>query len=250
MKGVSLEDFRRANVMPTENLLAGLARAGHAPKRFVHVSSLAAYGPSSADIPKMESDEPAPIEHYGVSKLEAERAVESSGLPYTIIRPPGVYGPGDADYYELFKLAAKGWSVFYGNRERWWSAVYVDDLIDALLAVVDREETAGRGYFVCDGVPLTWEAFQRLLSELVGRKVREVDLPEALTSVAAWGGELLTSIDKKPRLFNRQKALMGKQTAWTCTHARAREDFGYAPKIDVNEGARRTLAWYRAEGWI
>lgn len=250
VKGVTYEDFARANVMPTANLLEAIKTSGHTPHRFVHVSSLASYGPSTEDKPLREGDEPAPIEHYGKSKLEAERVVETSGVPYTIVRPGGVYGPGDVDYYELFKLAARGWSIFYGNRHRWWSAIYVDDLVDAILTAVERDEAKDRDYFLSDGVPLTWESFQRTLSELVERKVREVDLPEALTGIAAWGGELLTSIDKKPRLFNRQKALMGKQSAWTCTNERAREDLGFTPRFDVNEGAKVTLEWYRAEGWV
>ncbi len=249
-KGVTYEDFARANVMPTENLVAALARAEHTPQRFVLVSSLAAYGPSTEDQPKRESDPAEPIEHYGRSKLEAERVLEGAGLPYTILRPGGVYGPGDVDYFELFKQAEKGWSVFFGNRDRWFSGVYVDDLIDAILTASTHERTNAKGYFICDGVPITWESFQRTIGEVAGRKVREVDLPEALVSIAAWGGELLSTIDKKPRLFNRQKALMGKQTAWTCTHARAREDFGYVPEVDVAEGARRALEWYRENGWV
>lgn len=249
-KGVSYDDFFRANVMPTQNLLAGLARAEHAPQRFVLVSSLAAYGPSAEDAPKRESDPPEPIEHYGKSKLEAERALEGSGVPYTILRPGGVYGPGDVDYFELFKQAAKGRSVFFGNRKRWFSGVYVDDLIDAIVVAAEHDNSVDKGYFICDGVPITWEAFQRTIGEVAEREVKEIDLPEAFVSLAALGGELLSSIDKKPRLFNRQKALMGKQTAWTCTHERAKQDFGYEPKVDVTEGARRALEWYRERGWV
>ncbi|MEQ8280907.1 MAG: NAD-dependent epimerase/dehydratase family protein [Deltaproteobacteria bacterium] len=249
-KGVTYDDFRRANVMPTENLVAALARAEHTPRRFVLVSSLAAYGPSSEERPKQESDEPTPIEHYGKSKLEAEQVLAAANIPYTILRPGGVYGPGDVDYFELFKQAEKGWSVFFGNRDRWFSGVYVDDLVEATLVAADHDKAVDRGYFICDGVPITWQSFQRTISEVSGKKVRELDLPEALVSIAAWGGELLSSIDKKPRLFNRQKALMGKQIAWTCTHKRAREDFGYVPKVDVEAGARLALDWYRDNGWV
>lgn len=249
-KGVTYEDFRRANVMPTANLIAALARAEHTPVRFVLVSSLAAYGPSTEEQPKRETDPAEPIEFYGQSKLEAERALEASRLPYTIFRPGGVYGPGDVDYFELFKQAEKGWSVFFGNRDRWFSGVYVDDLVDAILTASTHAKTNAKGYFICDGVPITWESFQRTIGEVSGKKVRELDLPEALVSIAAWGGELLSSIDKKPRLFNRQKAMMGKQKAWTCTHARARADFGYEPQFDVTEGARLALDWYRENGWV
>lgn len=249
-KGVTYEDFARANVMPTQNLLAACANAGHTPKRFVLVSSLAAYGPAEQDAPLEEGALRAPIEHYGRSKAAAEEAVEASGVPYTILSPGGVYGPGDVDYFEIFKSAAKGWNVFFGNRERLFSAIYVDDLIDAILSAAEHPAARNRAYFVADEPPLSWQAFQAAVVEASGRPVKELDLPELLVSWAAWGGELVTKLDGKPRLFNRQKAAMGRQAAWTCSAAAARRDFGFAPKVDLQTGVARAFAWYRSEGWL
>ena len=75
-----------------------------------------------------------------------------------------------------------------------------------------------------------------------GQRVRELDLPGFLVPLAAVGGELMSKIDKKPRLFNRQKAKMGAQEAWTCTHQAAREDVGYRPRVPVAEGVSRAFA--------
>jgi nucleoside-diphosphate-sugar epimerase len=161
-----------------------------------------------------------------------------------------VYGPGDVDYLELFKSVERGLNVFFGNRERWFSAVYVDDLVRAILDAADRESTRGKGYFVCDGKPTTWGAFQGEIVRASGRKVRTLNLPELLVDLAAFGGELATRFDKKPRLFNRQKALMGAQEAWTCQHDALRADTAYAPEVEVPEGVRRTLAWYREKRWV
>ncbi len=251
-KGVTYEDFQRANVMPTKNLLTALLEAHREVRRFVLVSSLAAYGPSAPDRPHRESDAPAPIEHYGKSKLEAEDVVRALGaaLPWTIIRPSGVYGPGDADYFNLFKEIASGRNVFFGNRERWFSAVYVDDCVRAIVGAALAQEAIGKGYFVCDGRPITWGEFQQAIVEAHGKKVLTLNLPEALVGVAAFGGELATRVDGKPRLFNRQKAKMGAQAAWTCTHDAAREDFGYAPEVPVEEGVARAYRWYREHGWL
>lgn len=251
-KGVTYEDFQRANVMPTKNLLTALLEAHREVKRFVLVSSLAAFGPSAPDRPHRESDAPAPIEHYGKSKLEAEDVVRAIGaaLPWTIIRPSGVYGPGDADYFNLFKEIAGGRNVFFGNRERWFSAVYVDDCVRAIVGAALAESAIGKGYFVCDGRPITWGEFQQAIVEAHGKKVLTLNLPEALVGVAALGGELATRVDGKPRLFNRQKAKMGAQAAWTCTHDAAREDFGYVPEVPVEEGVARAYRWYREHGWM
>ena len=251
-KGVTYEDFQRANVMPTRHLLEAL-RDGHPDvKRFVLVSSLAAYGPSRATAPHREADDRRPIEHYGRSKLEAEQLLEAMGdaVPWTILRPSGVYGPGDVDYFNLFKEVEKGRNVFFGNRERWFSAVYVDDLIRAIVDAALSDATVGKGYFVCDGRPVTWGEFQQAIVDASGRKVRTMNLPEMLVGLAAIGGELATKIDKKPRLFNKQKAKMGAQEAWTCTHDAAREDFGYRPEVPLEEGVKRALTWYREHGWV
>jgi nucleoside-diphosphate-sugar epimerase len=249
-KGVTYEDFARANVMPTRHLLDALARAEHDLERFVLVSSLAAWGPSAPDRPHTEDDPPKPVEHYGKSKLEAEEALVASGAPYTILRPGGVFGPGDVDYFELFKTASKGWNLYFGNRDRWFSVVYVDDLVDLALEAAHHPAASNRGYFVADGAPVTWEGFQSLVARAAGRKVRDLDIPELFVDVAAWGGELLSRLDKKPRLANRQKATMGKQSAWTGSIDRARAELGFAPRVDQAEGVERAFAWYREHGWI
>lgn len=251
-KGVTYEDFQRANVMPTKNLLSALMEAHRGVKRFVLVSSLAAYGPSAPGRPLRETDPRRPIEHYGKSKLEAERVLEAIGdaLPWTIVRPSGVYGPGDGDYFALFKEVEAGRNVFFGNEGRWFSAVYVDDCVRATVSAATSDATIGRGYFLCDGRPVTWGQFQGAIVEASGRKVRKLRLPEFLVGVAALGGELATKLDGKPRLFNKQKAKMGAQDAWTCTHAAARKDFGYEPEVRLEEGVTRALAWYREHGWV
>ena len=251
-KGVEYADFQRANVMPTENLLEALRKKHPDVRRFVLVSSLASYGPSSATRPHVETAAPRPIEFYGQSKLEAERVVERAGevIPWTILRPGGVYGPGDVDYFNLFREVERGRNVFFGNKNRWFSGIYVDDLVSATLASASHEGAKGRGFFVCDNEPVTWERFQGAIVEASGRRVLTVDLPEMLVDVAAFGGEIATRFDKKPRLFNRQKAKMGAQEAWTCKSDALRAATGWRSSVGLHEGVRRALEWYRREKWV
>jgi len=247
--GVTYEDFTRANVMPTQNLLDALAAVHPEVKRFVHVSSLAAYGPSTIETPLRETDPRRPIEHYGKSKLEAEKVVEAASVPWTIVRPSGVYGPGDYEFFQLFQLARFGINLFYGNRYRWFSLVYVDDCIRAITEAATSDAAVGKGYFLADGVPLTWDDMQREILRAMERRAITVDVPGKLVDVAALGGELLAKLDGKPRLLNKQKALMGAQDAWTCSSDAAREDFGWEAEVDVREGVRRAHEWYRQQGW-
>jgi nucleoside-diphosphate-sugar epimerase len=250
-KGSSYDDFQRGNVVPTRNLLDALRREHPGVKRFVLVSSLAAYGPSATSAPHREQDPPRPIEQYGESKLEAERVVEqeAGGVPWTIVRPSGVYGPGDVDYFNLFQSAMLGWNVFFGNRQRCMSIIYVDDCVRGILEAAKHDEAIAKGYFITSDEQVTWEQFQSEVVRAVGRPVRTLDLPEQVLSVAAIGGEIATRIDKKPRLLNLQKAKMGAQQAWTCVGDSAREDFGFATEVDLAEGVRRTHDWYVANNW-
>jgi nucleoside-diphosphate-sugar epimerase len=251
-KGVTYDDFRLGNVVPTQHLMEAVARAHPSVKRFVHVSSLTAYGPSNLGPPKRESDPREPVEFYGRSKLEAERVVESYGdrVAWTIIRPSAVYGPAEVDMFALFKAAKLGINLFYGNRAKRASAVYVDDLVDALLVSAQSENTRSRGYFICDGVPYTWGEIQGHIAAAVGKRAFELSLPSFLVPMAGVAGELLTAVDKKPRLLNRQKAMLDAQAAWLCTHEAAREDFGYRPRVTMAEGTRRAYAWYVQNRWL
>ena len=161
-----------------------------------------------------------------------------------------MYGPGDGDYFNLFREIERGRNAYFGNEHRWFSAIYVDDCVRAIIAAAPHEQTVGKGYFLCDGEPVTWGQFQEAIIAASGRRVRTLRLPEFLVDVAAAGGELLTKLDKKPRLFNRQKALMSAQSAWTCSHQAAHDDFGYQPKFFLEDGVRLALKWYRDNGWL
>lgn len=250
-KGSSYEDFRLGNVMPTRNLLAAIRSANPDSKRFVLVSSLASYGPSASSAPHREENPPRPIEHYGRSKREAEQVVEeeSGGVPWTIVRPSGVYGPGDVDYFNLFQSAMLGWNLYFGNRQRLMSVIYVDDCVRGILEAARHQNSANRGYFLTSEDQVTWEQFQSEVVRVVGRRTRTLDLPEQIMSVAALGGELATRLDKKPRLLNLQKAKMGAQQAWTCVGDAARRDFGFSAEIELAKGIRRTHEWYEANDW-
>lgn len=250
-KGVTYDDFRRANVMPTENLLSALRKVHPGVARFVHISSLAAYGPSQPGEPHRESVTRRPVEFYGESKLEAERAVEAmrDDLAWTIVRPAGVYGPGDADYLELFKPIERGLNVFFGNQALCTSMVFVDDLVRATLAAATSPATRSKGYFVCDGEPISFRELSEHIVKASGKRVITLDFPGFLVDFAATMGELATRVDGRPRLFNKQKAKMSRHH-WTCRHDALREDVGYEPEVTVPDGVRRTLAWYREHGWL
>ncbi len=255
-KGVRYQDYADGNVMPAAHLIEAIHTwQRESPKdefrRFVLVSSLAAYGPSSAERPMTEERERNPIEFYGKSKKEVEVLLETQArFAWTIVRPAGVYGPKDADYFNLFREIENGRNVFFGNQHHWFSCVYVDDCVDAILHAALSEKTRNRGYFICDDTPVTWGRFQDAIIRAAEKRVFTLHLPQFFVNIAGYAGELATQLDGKPRLFNQQRVVMNAQEAWTCTSRALSHDTGYRAEIDVDEGVKRAVLWYRKEKWM
>lgn len=256
-KARSDEEFRAANVAPTRALLdaiaARVARGGRMPRRFLLVSSQAAAGPAlSAERPVREDDAPRPLEGYGRSKLEAETVVctHPAGVPWTIVRPAAVYGPGDVDFLALFRQAAYGVGVYPGQREARLSIVYVDDLVDALVRAGTAPAAAGQVYFVESG-NVSWRDVYRAAASAARHPLRvEVDVPSWVLAVAGRAGDTVSRLTGRMMLVNSQKVELGRPRWWLCDGTRAREELGVVARVSLADGAKRTFAWYREKGWI
>ena len=251
-KALSDDDFVRANVTPTRNLLGAItARRLH--PRFVFVSSQAAAGPASSPThPVDEDDVPHPVEAYGRSKLEAERIVESfaSRVATTVIRPCAVFGPHDRDFLSLFRLAERGFVIYPGVAQHWLSLLHVDDLVSGLLVAATRREAVSRTYFLAPDLPVQWRALGDEIVRVVGRGGRHVNVPPALVLGASLAGELVGRITRRPMLANRSKAALSREPYWVCSASRARSELGFRAARSLPEAVRDTYFWYRKSGWL
>ena len=221
----SAAEFISGNVDGTRHLIAAARTAG--VRRFVHVSSLAAREPS--------------LSLYGRSKAKAEEVVAASGLDWTIVRPPGVYGPGDMDQRDLFRAARLGVVPLPpGGR---LSIIHVEDLARLLVALID---TGGASVTYepeqPDG-PLTHAAFARAIGAAVGRRVLPLHLPAALLALAARGDRLLRG--QKARLTADRVAYM-IHPDWSVDSAKRPPPEWWTARIDAATGLAGTAAWYRA----
>ncbi len=146
---------------------------------FVHVSSLAAVGPSPDGIPVTEDAVPHPPATYGKSKLEAERAVRELTPDAVIVRPAVVYGPRDTDVFKLLRSVSRGIIVEIAGGERYFSAIFVKDLVEGLLAAVRSPHAPGRDYFLAHSLPLTWRDLSGTAARIMHRTPRVVSDPAA-----------------------------------------------------------------------
>jgi nucleoside-diphosphate-sugar epimerase len=252
-KGLTLKDFMKGNTAPTIELLKAVKHEKSGIKRFIYVSSSAVAGPaSSLNEPISNNNFSRPIEHYGKSKMLGEFAVKSSGIPFTIVRPGGVYGPRDVDYFKLFKLIHKGTNPFFGNRNKYQSMIHVHDLVTATIEAAFNNQTEDETYFLCNDNPASWEELQSMIVDAVGEKARikEKNYPSFFMNIGIFFGELYTRITKKPSLLNRQKLKLSQPDYWVFSNKKAKDDFGFETKIPLEEGIKETYRWYCKNKWL
>ncbi|MBC7792665.1 MAG: NAD-dependent epimerase/dehydratase family protein [Clostridia bacterium] len=257
-KAYASAEFNRVNVQGTANVMTAAATRDEGPPRVVHVSSIAAAGPCASDVASSESDACHPVSRYGESKAQGEVRVRALAdrVPSSIVRPPIVYGPRDRDVFELFKMAAGGWVVQAGFTPRRFSIVHVHDLVRGLCLVAERGQTLSqtdlsRGvYYIADDGPYLWGELGKAAASGFGRSARVVRVPDAVTFGAAYFGELIGKIRKKPFVLNLDKAREGTAGHWYCSSDRARNELGFAILHPLATGFAETAHWYKENGWV
>jgi nucleoside-diphosphate-sugar epimerase len=241
-------EFLRANRDGTRNIVAA-AEVGGSP-RLVVVSSLAAGGPAPRGLPLDGSESPRPVTAYGRSKLEAEQVVRASRLPWTIVRPPIVYGPRDREVLKVFRIARLGIAPVFGDGAQELSAVHAADLATALIAAGEAGASVGQTYNACHPEVFTSSEFTRAIGAAMGRSVRACRIPPVL------GRALLSVTETSARfagyttILTADKAREFFQPAWTGDPARLIRDCGWRPVYDLRRGLTHTYQWYRKAGWL
>ena len=224
--------FIAGNVEGTERLVEAARAAGVA--RFVFVSSLSAREPG--------------LSAYGRSKRLAEEVVQTSGLDWTIVRPPAIYGPRDKDNLDLFKAARLGVVPMPPAGRASW--IHVDDLARLLLDLVDAGELAKERIFEPDdGRAGGWQHkdLAQAIGAAVGRRVWAPNLPKGLLSAAARVDKALRG--KSAKLTPDRVGYMAHPD-WVCSPDQAVPAAIWQPEVETGAGLAATAAWYRAQGWL
>jgi nucleoside-diphosphate-sugar epimerase len=245
-KAASARDFYHANAECTQILVAAAAEMNPALKRFLHVSSLAAAGPSFDGIPLIEDAPAAPVSDYGKSKLEGEKAVLSfkGMLPVTIVRPPAVFGPRDADFLYVFRAVQNRLFPYWGKSS--YSLIYVEDLVRGIILAAEKEEAAEKVYYLADSRIYTNDDILSTISSTLGRRAFRLRLPRKILPVLAL---LLQKVQKKG-IINPDKIQEIRYPHWICDPARALKELGFHSETPLGEGFKKTADWYRKEKWL
>jgi nucleoside-diphosphate-sugar epimerase len=231
ISGQSAAAFEVGNVAGTLAMLAAATAGG--VRRFVHVSSLAAREPK--------------LSLYGASKCRAEQLVHSSGLDWAIVRPPAVYGPGDKETLELFRMAKLGLMLMPPKGRV--SVIHADDLSRLLLALAGSAAPGNILVEADDGKPSGWShrEFARALAAAVGPRAAVISSPGILLRLAARADQLLRG--EKAKLTVDRAAYFSHRN-WVVEPKRACPPGLWRPQIDTAQGLRETADWYRAQNWL
>ena len=242
--------YRQVNAEAPGAIVNACAQAG--VRRVVHCSTVGVHG----DIEHPPADEDAPLrpgDIYQETKVEGERlareAAARCGIQLTIARPSGIYGPGDRRLLKLFRGVARRRFVVLGGGGIFYHLTYIDDLVEGFRLCGEVPAAAGRTYILAGAEVTT-------LNELVGLIAAQAGVPPPRVHLPVWpfwvAGAACEAICRplgiEPPLYRRRVDFFTKSRAFRID--RARRELGFAPAVGLDEGIRRTLAWYKERGWL
>lgn len=236
----------------TRNILDAAERFGVG--KVIHCSTSGVHGGTDPK-PWGEDSSIDPHDIYQKSKWAGEQVCQEfiarGGLDITIVRPTSEYGPGDVYGMRfLFRLVKSGRFLMFGSGKGTVHPIYIDNLVDFFLLVLENPKSKGRTYLAGDTEPCSLNDLVRTVGRVLGVDVRIIHLP-LLTALyyAGWATEIICKPLKiNPPLFRRRVHWFQSNRAYSI--ARAQAELGYRPAVPLEEGLRRTAAWYREKGYL
>ena len=256
------KDMLAINPCATRNLFEAVLQSSATP-RVVHVSSLAACGPSTKHRPTVETDRAAPVSYYGRSKLESEQIATTYAdrLPISIVRPPIVMGQGDSNGLKMFKLIEQfNYHLIPGLKDRQYSAIHVDDLVNALICVAKQgkpissageSDPSATGIYFASTEQLSYADLGRNIGLAMGRsRTRCLYIARPILWSIGAVNSLLAWATKRPYLLNLDKYQEVVAGDWTCSSEKLFTETDFDSSVPFVDRLKQTIQWYQENGWL
>lgn len=239
-------EFYRTNTAGTANLVRIMEEC--AVRKLLYLSSHAACGPSAGSEAKSEQHEQTPISFYGRTKKLAEDLIRNSSLSYVIVRPVSVYGPYDQEILTYIKLLNNGICPVIGYGHKYLNLIFVKDLVDLIVKIMELDLFARRTYFAHDGRCYSLHAVLDSIAKALGKKNVKICIPESVAMFVGLLNDVLLPPQKK--LVTRDKIRELACQAWVCSNERITEELNFKPKYSFEQGIAETIDWYRKHGFL
>jgi nucleoside-diphosphate-sugar epimerase len=234
-KCLNLNDFEKINYLFTKYFAEALQETNAIPEKFIFMSSLSAYRPDSA---------------YGKSKRKAEQFLETTPLPFIILRPTGVYGPRDKDYFLLLKTIKNGLDLVAGMEVQKLTFIYVKDLVKVVFLALESVFT-NKTYFVADGDVYFDKEYTQIVKDILGKKrVIKIRVPFLFLKIVSIVAETFSKLTGKPSTLNRDKYKIMKRRDWSCDISALEKELGFRVDYDLKRGIQESVIWYYTNGWL
>jgi UDP-glucose 4-epimerase len=252
-KCMDKKDFEKINYLQTSYLVDALIELDMIPRQFIFVSTLSVFGPvREKDYSCIKEDDvPVPNTLYGVSKLKAERYIQSiPDFPYVIYRPTGVYGPRDRDYLLMAKSVKNHIDFAAGCKRQDITFIYVKDVVKAIFLGIDKS-VSRKTYLISDGEIYRSRTFSNLLQkEMDTSFVIHIKCPLFVLKAMSLLADFRAVLFKKNSTLNSDKYRIMKQRNWLCDITPAIRELGFIADYNLEKGVKETVAWYKKEGWL
>ncbi|MBT4898685.1 MAG: NAD-dependent epimerase/dehydratase family protein, partial [Nitrospina sp.] len=251
-KAKSRSGYFKVNATACSNLYEQCQKRAGRIKGIVHLSSLAATGPSPQGGLVDETTPCRPVTFYGQSKLAGEEIALrfSDSLPVTVLRPPVVYGPREENFFTFIKGVHKGWGLQIGKAGKELSLIYVADMVQAMLMASAPSQQRGCSYFVTDGRVHAWEQVAKECARIMDVRLRTLKIPEGLLTPVALLFEAWASCGSRPALFDRQRMIDIRQSSWSASPEKFFTELEFEPQYDLSRGLAETIHWYQQQKWF
>jgi len=244
------QQFKKINIELTEKLI-NFYNTSKSLKQFIFISSQAAAGPAINENPKTESDLCTPISMYGKSKFLAENIIKKKAeKPWTIIRPVAVFGPGEKDFLQIFKMVKKHISFLIGYSKKFLNLIPVDDLTEIIIKTMENQKAYNQIFFASDGNVYTWNDIISNLEKALNTSSIRFRIPETLLFPVAVISEFCAFHRQNIPLFNREKVKEMKQHNWLVSNKKVKELLNFTASSDLLTNLKKTYEWYKEKGWM
>ena len=248
--GKNNEDYMQTNYDAVKHLLATLRHQDWQPKRFILASSLAAAGPNRNGKVLRESDEPQPIDPYGIAKLKAEQLLLNQPFPTTIFRPPVVVGPGDPAMLTVFKMVKYRFAALPMGKPQQLSFVYVGDLIEAIVLMSNDRSMNNRLYYTSSEVTITNREIVDTIAKVLQKRICIVFIPKHVIKFIMYVSTAASVVFKIAKFYDYRQYKQMTAPAFICTSELLTAETSWQAKTELTEAIRLSAIGYQKQKWL